>query len=139
MKKLLLFVFSLTTFISCKDSSSDNPKPTGISQFTGKYSFSVKDREVGDYGAMDFLLTFTDKNGKLNVNSVDEFTDPSDMGLATVNGNSFTVKQHIDANYDTRDITITVTNKDGFLFMEYDVDFTQATGDFYVEGVLKKQ
>lgn len=133
MKQLAIILISFTLFACPK-----SPEPDKM-QFDGKYMFSVKDHEVGNYGAMDFLFTFRDQGNRVEVKAIDEFNDDPNVGTATVDGDTFTIAKHIEDKYDTRNISITVTNKDGFLWMVYDVEFTQASGDFHWEGNLIKQ
>lgn len=136
MKKIILFSFLAVSIFGCKKSSDPSPSE---SAFSGKYSLSVKKGQVGNWGAMDILITLTQKDGKVNVNVVDDFVTPEDMGEGIVTGNTLTAKQHVESNFDTRDIVIKITNDGGFMKMVYDVDFTKASPDYHVEGVLTKQ
>ena len=136
MRKILFFL-TLLTVVSCKKDS--DPAPTTNSGFAGKYFYSVKEHQVGDWGAFDIIITVTEKSGKYNVNVVDDIVDPTDMGEAVVSGNTLTVKQHVHAGYDTRDITLSITNDDGIYRLEYEADFTEASGDFYLNEIITKQ
>ena len=136
MKKLILISILVVYLLGCK--KSDNPFPEKT-VFSGKYSYSVKRGQVGNWGAMDILITLTTKDGKVNVNVVDDFADPESMGTGAIVGNTLTAKQHVEAKFDTRDITLILTNEKGFLKMVYDVDFTKSSPDFHIEGVLTKQ
>lgn len=131
--KLFIFLLSFTLF-ACP--SGKDPDPIENNDFAGKYFYAAKDHESGDYGAMDLIITVDEKNG---VTVVDDFADPSFMGTGKVSEESLSVEQHVEDNYDTRHIKLVLTRDSGVMRFTYDVDFTQATGDYNIEGILTRQ
>lgn len=131
--KYFILLLSLTLF-ACPSGKDPNPAEKDV--FTGKYFYAAKDHESGDYGAMDLIITVDGKNG---ITVVDDFADPAFMGTGRVDGRSLSIDQHVEANYDTRDIKLVLINDSGIMRFTYNVDFTNATGDYNIEGILTKQ
>lgn len=128
-----ILLFFIAAVFSCKN---DDPVPASDESFEGEYFYAAKKNESGNYGAMDIIITVSDKN---NVRIEDDFADPADLGPGKLSGNTLTAKQHVDAGYDTRDITLAMTRTGNVTKFVYDVDFTEASGDYHIEGILTKQ
>lgn len=128
-----IYLFLLITAISCKNDSDPSPESAS---FAGQYFYAAKHHESGDYGAMDLIISVSDKN---QVNIQDDFADPADLGAGKVSGSTLTATQHVESGYDTRDITLTMTKEGNIMKFIYNVDFTQASGDYHIEGILTRQ
>lgn len=131
--RYLSLLFLPILLISCKKDSVPTPQ---TSSFAGQYFYAAKHHESGNYGAMDLIISVSDK---AEVRIEDDFADPADLGAAKVSGNVLTATQHVDSGYDTRDITLTMTKEGSIMKFVYDVDFTQSGGDYHLEGILTRQ